>query len=85
MTVMGYHHFHDTVSKYYATFHLLTINLEKHLVLQGTHLQLVFDPLVPTMAFLLSLYCLSIQVQNSYPSLFQFLLQQAYPPVTELY
>ena len=34
MTVMGYH-----CSKYCTTFHLLTTNLEKHLVLQGTHLQ----------------------------------------------
>ena len=66
-----------------TTFHLLTTNLEKHYLAGGPYP--ISHSLIPTMTFLLSFCGSSIQVENSHPSPFQFLLHWVDAPVMEHY
>ena len=80
MTVMGDHHFHNIVSKCNIPF--AYYQPSKTSCFAGSA-SLISHPLVPTMTFLLSFHCFSIQVQNSHPSPFEFLLHRVHAPVAE--
>mgnify|MGYP007094295503 CR=1 FL=1 len=82
MTVMGYDHFHNTVSKYNIP---LTYFLPWKPSCFAGCTSLKPPLLVPAMTFLLSFYCFSVQVQYSHPSPLQFLLHWVHAPIIEHY